>query len=158
MGFYHRVMCPKDADGMANGVDLNQQSDRASVKPTYGVNYVLKSPTYAEIQDQRRPPYFQYSVLYAQTQTPRRPLQWQNPDHVSISPAYLWSNCVCACARPRVCGSVICSYWTSCIGQPIIRVPQVHEWQVSHVAISGFWPLIAVEVWKIHTSTDCASD
>ena len=125
---------------------------RASVKPTYGVNYVLKSPPYAEIQDQRRPPYFQYSVLYAQTQTPRRPLQWQNPAHVPISSAYLWRNRVCACARPRVCRSVICSYWTSCIGQPIIRVPQVHEWQVSHVAISGFWPLIAVEVWKINRS------
>ena len=125
---------------------------KASVKLTYGVNYVLKSPPYAEIQDQRRPPYFQYSVLYAQTQTPRRPLQWQNPAHVSISPAYLWRNCVCACARPRVCRSVTCSYWTSCIGQPIIRVPQVHEWQVSHVAISGFWPLIAVEVWKINRS------
>ena len=75
---------------------------RTSVKPTYGVNYVLKSPPYAEIQDQRRPPYFQYSVLYAQTQTPRRPLQWQNPAHVSISPACLWRNCVCACARPRL--------------------------------------------------------
>ena len=48
---------------------------RASVKPTYGVNYVLKSPPYAEIQGQRRPPYFQYSVMYTQNQTPRRPLQ-----------------------------------------------------------------------------------
>ena len=125
---------------------------RASVKPTYGVNYVLKSPPYAEIQDQRRLPYFQYSVLYAQTQTPRRPLQWQNPAHMSISPAYLWRNCVCVCARPRVCRSIICSYWTSCIWQPIVRVQQVQEWQVSHVAISGFWPLITVEVWKINQS------
>ena len=48
---------------------------RASVKLTYGVNYVLKSRPYAEIQDQRHPPYFQYSVLYAQNQTTRRPLQ-----------------------------------------------------------------------------------
>ena len=141
-----------------NGRNLQQMTRvtwgicRASVKPTYGVNYVLKSPPYAEIQDQRRQPYFQYSVLYAQTQTPRRPLQWQNPAHMPISPAYLWRNCICAWARPRVCRSVICSYWTSCIGQPIIRVPQVHEWQVSHVAISGFWPLIAVEVWKINRS------
>ena len=124
----------------------------SSVKPTYGVNYVLKSPPYAEIQDQRRPPYFQYSVLYVQNQTPRRPLQWKNPAHLSILPTYLWCNCACACTRPLVCRSVICSYWTSCIGQPIIRVPQVHEWQVSHVAISGFWPLIAVEVWKTNRS------
>ena len=123
----------------------------ASVKLTYGINYVLKSPPYAEIQDQRRPPYFQYLVLYAQNQTPQRPLQWKNLAHVSISPAYLWRNCIYACARP-LCWSVICSYWTSCIGQPIIRVPQVHEWQVSHVAISGFWLLIAVEVWKTNRS------
>ena len=125
---------------------------RVSVKPTYVESYVLKSPPCAEIYDQRRPQYFQYSVLYAQNQTPRRPHQWKNPAHMSISPAYLWRNCVCACARPPICRSVICFYWTSCIGQPIIGVPQVHEWQVSHVAISGFWPLIAVEVWKTNRS------
>ena len=116
---------------------------RASVKPTYGVNYVLKSPPYAEIQDQRRPPYFQYSVLYAQNQTPRRPLQWQNPANVSISPAYLWRNCVCACARPLVCRSVIF---------PIGRVVLDSQLSVSRRCMSDrsvTWRLAASDLWSL---------
>ena len=41
---------------------------QASVKPTYGVNYVLKLPRYTENQDQRRVTNFQLSALYAENQ------------------------------------------------------------------------------------------
>ena len=131
--------------------------NRASVKPTYGVNYILIAAVRrnSRLKASAILPIFG-SVRPDPNTATSTPVTQSRPRvyiaHVSISPAYLWRNCVCACAQPRVCRSVICSYWTSCIGQPIIRVPQVHEWQVSHVAISGFWPLIAVEVWKINRS------
>ena len=44
-------------------------ASRASVKPTYGVNYVLKSLRYAKNEDQMRVTNFQLSALYAENQS-----------------------------------------------------------------------------------------
>ena len=70
---------------------------RASVKPMYGVNYVLKSPRYTENQYQRHATNFQLSALYPENQPVWYPIQWKNPTQMSVLPAYLWHNCVCPC-------------------------------------------------------------
>ena len=126
---------------------------RASVKPTYGINFVLKSPPYAEIQDQRRPPYFNIQFCTHRTKHCDVHSSEKIPPHVSISPAYLWRNCVCACARPLVCRSVICSYWTSCLFIFCLLHDFVATLRLSALPSALYFILSKLALWPPHSNS-----